>query len=108
MKKMSAVVLAVVVAIFGFGPVQARDAVWVYVGGYGGDKQRVDGIDLDSLSVCEFKAQMASRFGLDSRKFDVKRSSQVLDDGGSMQDAGVRQNANVHLVSRNTNSQQCR
>lgn len=103
---MKKLILAVLLATMGFGPAFAS-SVYVYLGARGSDKERIGGIDLNALSLCAFKAQMAARYDLDARKFDVKLSSRVLSDEGSMWEAGVRQNANVLLVPRTSNSQQC-
>ncbi len=102
---MTRLIIAVMLAGLGFGPALARDYIWI---NYEDTRESIRIKDLRSLSVCDFKREMASRFGLDMRWFDVKRGSVTLKDSGSLKDAGINSNSDIIVAPRSSVTSQCR
>jgi hypothetical protein len=74
---------------------------------YNGSKDKISGIDLRSMTVCELKSQLASRYSLKMRDFDLKAGARVLNDGGTLADVHVNQSTNLTVLPKSTNSRQC-
>lgn len=71
-------------------------------------RERIRVLDLDKVSVCSIKAQVADMFDLDERKFDLRRNhGPRLDDKKTLSGAYVN-NANTLMVTEVNRSNQCR
>lgn len=101
MKKM---ILSAVLAATVLAPAAVAGKVYVK---YNGSKESLEIGDVKQTQVCSFKQELADRYGLKMKQFDLKRSSTVLKEGVSLYDAGVRTNQNLHIVKRVTSSHQC-
>lgn len=71
---MKRLILAVMVAGLGFGAAFAANGL-LYVE-YNGEREILRRLDLDALSVCGLKRQIASKYDLEIREFDLKKTGE--------------------------------
>lgn len=75
---MKRLILAVMLAGLGFGPVLAgNDFLFVK---YNGERHRIAKLDFNVDSVCGVKKQVADMFDLPMKKFDLRRTIKLPED----------------------------
>ncbi len=98
-----------IVALLAFGVVAGpafANNDYVYVN-YNDNRERINGLDMDTLSVCELKRLLASEFGLNIRKFHLTRpGGSRLREGKTLAEESIRHAGRV-AVKEVSASTQC-
>jgi len=101
---MKRLIVAVMLAGLGFGAAQAGNSRVKVI--YEGETHVFTRLDLETLSVCSFKRQLADKFDLKMLKFDLNRGSAKLNEDKTMKGAYVNNSTTLTIIKK-SGSNQC-
>ncbi len=100
---MKRLILAVMLAGLGLGQASASDYVFVK---HGSERHQIRNVDMETMSVCSLMQRVASRLGLEMRKFHLTQGGGPLNEGKTLSSVHLSRGS-VLQIKEVRSSNQC-